>query len=42
MPESYDSVTAEQLKDCTIRVSQQKEKIAISEIYSVELKFTST
>lgn len=39
--ENIDSVTAEQLKDCTINVNQRKEKYVIGEMCSTELKFNS-
>ena len=37
----FDPVTAEQLKDCAIRVSLEKEKYTISELCSTKLKFAS-
>ena len=36
-----NSVTANQLQDFTIQVFEKKEKFAISEMFSCELKFTS-
>lgn len=41
MLEYIDMVTARQLKDCIIRVSQRKDKQAIGEIFSIELIFAA-
>ena len=36
-----DTTTLKQLRDCTISVASKKNKIAISEMFSIELKFAS-
>ena len=41
MLEIYDPITAAQLRDCAINISQKKNKSAILEMYSRELKFAS-
>ena len=38
--QSIDSITLNQLKDCMVNVFNKKSKSAISEMFSVELKFT--
>lgn len=39
MLEYVDMVTAQQLKDCIVHVSQRRHKEAIGEMFSTELKF---
>ena len=41
MLENYDLITAEQLGDCAINVSQKRNEFAISKKCSKELKFAS-
>ena len=36
-----DTITLKQLRDCTISVASKKNKIAISEMFSLELKFAN-